>query len=144
MPSTPLSKSRSFFEVARGSIVAWSSIWGAWGEAVAEERQAVPNYKELIHSTVKTAFADPASVGLVEVSPLHPTRGPQTGDWMACLRIVINGQPTLYAAFIDSPPPVVSLLRRAVRFDDCDRDEYEPLSSPPPAPDRPPGPPRKK
>jgi hypothetical protein len=66
------------------------------------------------------------------------------GDWMACLRIVINGQPTLYAAFIDNPPPVVSILRRAVRFDDCDRDEYEAISSPPPVQDRPPRPPRKK
>jgi hypothetical protein len=144
MPSTPVFKGRSFFKVARGSIVACASIWGAWGEAVADERHAVPNYKELIHSVVKTSFADPSSVGLVEISPLHPTRGPQMGDWMACLRIVINSEPTLYAAFIDGPPPVVSLLRRAVRFDDCERDEYEPISSPPPVQDRPPGRPRKK
>jgi hypothetical protein len=96
MPSSALSRSRFFFKVARGSIVACSSICGAWGEAVAEERQAVPNYKELIYSVVKTSFTDPTSVGLVEISPLHPTRGPQMGDWMACLRVVINGQPPLY------------------------------------------------
>ena len=144
MPSTALSKSRSFFKAARGSIVACSSICGAWGEAVAEERQALPNYKELIQSVVKNSFTDPTSVGLVEISPLHPTRGPQMGDWMACLRIVIDGQPTLYAAFIDSPPPVVSHLRRAVRFDDCDRDEYEPIAPPPPVQERPSGRARKK
>jgi hypothetical protein len=144
MPGALLSKSSCFFKVARRSLVACSPICGAWVGAVAEERQAVPNYKELIHSVVKTSFADPSSVGLVEISPLHPTRGPQMGDWMACLRIVIDGQPTLYAAFIDSPPPVVSHLRRAVRFDDCDRDEYEPIASPPPVPDRPSGRPRKK
>ena len=124
----------------RGSILACCSICGA----IAEEAQPVPNYKELIHSAVKSSFVDPSSVGLVEISPLHPTRGPQVGDWMACLRIVINGQSTLYAAFIDSPPPVVNLLRRAVRFDDCDRDEYEPLLPPPPVETRPPGPRRKK
>jgi hypothetical protein len=144
MPSTPLSKSSCFFKVATRSIVACSPICGAWVGAVAEERQVVPNYKELIHSAVKTSFVDPLSVGLVEISPLHPTRGPQMGDWMACLRIVVNGEPTLYAAFIDNPPPVVSLLRRAVRFDDCDQDEYEPISSPPPVQDRPPGRNRKK
>jgi hypothetical protein len=49
---------------------------------------------------------------------LHPTCGPQMGDWMACLRIAIHGQPTLYAAFIDGQPPKVILLRSAVRFDD--------------------------
>jgi hypothetical protein len=144
LPRTPFFKDSLFFNVARRSLVACSPICGAWVGAVAEERQAVPNYKELIHSVVKTSFADPSSVGPVEISPLHPTRGPQLGDWMACLRIVINGQPTLYAAFIDSPPPVVSLLRRAVRFDDCDQDEYEPILSPPPSPDRPPGRVRKR
>ena len=46
---------------------------------------------------------------------------------MACLRIAINGQPTLYAVFIDSQPPKVILLRLAVRFDDCAQDQYEPL-----------------
>jgi hypothetical protein len=144
IPGALLSKSGCFFKVARRSLVACSPICGAWVGAVAEEHQAVPNYKELIHSIVKTSFADPSSVGLVEISPLHPTRGPQMGDWMACLRIVIDGQPVLYAAFIDSPPPVVSHLRRAVRFDDCDRDEYEPIASPPPVQARPSGCPRKK
>jgi hypothetical protein len=125
----------------RGSILACCSICGA----IAEEAQPVPNYKELIYTAVKSAFVDPTSVGQMEISRLHPTRGPQMGDWMACLRITINGEPTLYAAFIDSPPPVVSLLRRAVRFDDCSQDEYEPLSAPPPpVPDRPPRPSRKK
>jgi hypothetical protein len=144
MPGTPFCKSRCFFNVAWRSLVACYPICCAWVGAVAEEAQAVPSYKELIHGVVKTSFSDPSSVGLVEISPLHPTRGPQAGDWMACLRIVINGQPTLYAAFIDSPPPVVSLLRRAVRFDNCDQDDYQPISSPPPVQDRSPGRPRKK
>jgi hypothetical protein len=144
MPCTPLTKSDRFFNIARRSIVACSPIYGAWTGVLAEERQAVPNYKELIHNVVKTSFIDPSSVGLVEISPLHPTRGPQLGDWMACLRIVINGQPTFYVAFIDSSPPVVSLFRRVVRFDDCDKTEYEPISSPPPVQDRPAGRPRMK
>src|SRR3981081_2848908 len=105
MPGALLSKSSCFFKVARRSLVACSPICGACVGAVAEERQAAPNSTELSPSVVKTSFADPSSVGLVEISPLHPTRGPQMGDWMACLRIVIDGQPTFYAAFIDSPPP---------------------------------------
>jgi hypothetical protein len=49
---------------------------------------------------VKTSFADLSSIGLVEISPLHPTRGPQMGDWMACLRIV------------SLPPPETAFLNR--------------------------------
>jgi hypothetical protein len=67
--------------------------------SVAEDAQEVPNYKELIYNAVRSSFVDPLSVGTIEISPLHPTRGPQLGNWMACLRITINGQPTLYAAF---------------------------------------------
>jgi hypothetical protein len=100
--------------------------------SVAEDAQEVPNYKELIYNAVRSSFVDPLSVGTVEISPLHPTRGPQLGNWMACLRITINGQPTLYAAFIDKEPPEVSVLRRTVRFDDCGQDQYEPFSGPPP------------
>jgi hypothetical protein len=106
---------------------------------MAEERQAPANYKELIQSAVKTSFIDPATVGLVEISPLHPTRGPQLGDWMACLRIAIKGQPTLYSAFIDGEPPKVILLRLAVRFDDCAQDQYDPLPTVPPIQDGPAG-----
>ena len=144
-----LPKTGSLLEFARGSIIACCSLWGACDAAIAqqrqaEERQAPANYKELIHSAVKTSFADPSSVGLVEISPLHPTRGPQLGDWMACLRIAIHGQPTFYAAFIDGEPPKVVLLRMAVRFDDCARDQYEPLPAAPSAQDRPASPPRRK
>ena len=69
--------------------------------------QPVPNYKELINSAVKSSFVDRSSVGLVEVSSLHPSRPPQMGDWMACLRVAIKGQPALYAAFIEGQPPSV-------------------------------------
>ncbi len=134
-------KRRSFSELARGSIVACCSMCGA---AIAEEGQPVPNYKELINSAVKSSFVDPSSVGLIEISPLHPSRPPQSGDWMACLRIAINGQPTLYAAFIEGQPPSVVLLRLAVRFDDCGQDQYEVLPGPPPIENRSPNRPRKK
>jgi hypothetical protein len=139
--STGAPKSRSFSELARGSIVACFSMCGA---AIAEEGQPVPNYKELINSAVKSSFLDPSSVGLVEISPLHLSRPPQNGDWMACLRIAINGRPTLYAAFIEGQPPSVILLRRAVRFDDCGQDQYESLPAPPSIEDRSPSRPRKK
>lgn len=105
--------------------------------ALSQDTQgAVPNYKELIYGTVKSSFLEPSSVGVVEISPLHPARPPQWGDWMACLRISIDGQPVLYAAFIEGWPPRVFLLRRAVRFDNCDHDQYEPISSSVPAGDR--------
>lgn len=107
--------------------------------AFAEDGQAVPNYKELIYSTVKSSFLEPSSVGAVEISPLHPARPPQLGDWMACLRISISGQPVLYSAFIEGQPPRVILLRRAVRFDNCGDDQYDPFSSSAPAADRPQG-----
>jgi hypothetical protein len=107
--------------------------------ALAEDGQAVPNYKELIYGTVKSSFVEPSPVGVVEISPLHPARPPQLGDWMACLRIFIDGQPVLYAAFIEGQPPRVFLLRRAVRFDNCDHDQYDPFSGSAPADGRPQG-----
>jgi hypothetical protein len=105
---------------------------------LAEDAQAVPNYKELIYSTVKSSFIDPSSVGQVEISPLHPARPPQMGDWMAGVRISIKGQPTLYAAFIEGQPPRVLQLRLGVRVDDCHQDQYEPFPGSPPAEIRPP------
>jgi hypothetical protein len=135
-----LPKRRSLSELARGSIVACFCMCGT---VTAFEGQPVPNYKELINGAVKSSFVAPSSVGLVEVSRLHPTRAPQTGDWMACLRIAIDGQPTLYAAFIEGQPPSVILLRRAVRFDDCGQEQYVPLPGAPPVDGRSPGP-RKK
>jgi hypothetical protein len=131
----------SVLELAIVSIVACYSLHGS---ASAEDAQAVPNYKELIYSTVKSSFIDPSSVGQVEISPLHPARPPQMGDWMACVRISIKGQPTLYAAFIESQPPRVLQLRLGVRFDDCGQDQYEPFPGSPPAEIRPQGPLRKK
>jgi hypothetical protein len=129
-------KRRSFSELAGGSIVACCFMCAT---AIAEGGQPVPNYRELITSAVKSSFVAPASVALVEVSPLHPSRPPQMGDWMACLRVAINGEPALYAAFIEGQPPSVILLRRAVRFDDCSRDQYDPLPAPPPVDGRSPG-----
>jgi hypothetical protein len=134
-------KRRSFSELAIGSIVACCSMCGA---SIAEEGQPVPNYKDLINSAVRSSFVDPSSVGLVEISRLHPSRPPQSGDWMACLRLAINGQPTHYAAFIEGQPPSVVLLRRAVRFDDCGQDQYEPLPGPPAVDGRSPSRPHKK
>jgi hypothetical protein len=131
---------RSFSELASGSIVACCFMCGT---AIAEGTQPVPNYKELINSAVKSSFVDRSSVGLVEVSSLHPSRPPQMGDWMACLRIAIKGQPALYAAFIEGQPASVVLLRRAVIFDDCGRDQYAPLPGPLPADGRSPSPRRK-
>jgi hypothetical protein len=69
------------------------------------------------------------------------SKGDREIGWPAC---ALSGQPTLYAAFIDIESPVVILLRRAVRFDDCGQHQYEPLTGPPPVQDRAPGPARKK
>jgi hypothetical protein len=126
------SKRRSFSDLAIGSIVACCSMSAT---AIAEVGKPVPNYKELIATAVKTSFVPSVSAALVDISALHPTRPPQMGDWMACLRVAINGEPALYAAFIEGQPPSVVLLRRAVRFDDCARDQYEPLPAPPPVVD---------
>jgi hypothetical protein len=102
--------------------------------AIGQDAQPLPNnYRELVYNHVKSSFVDPSSVGLIEISPAHPSRAPQDGDWMVCLRIELNGQPTLYAAFINSEPPRVILLRRAVRFDGCPQAQFEPLVGAPPA-----------
>src|SRR5262245_25202291 len=107
------SKRRAFSALAIGSIAACCSV----SATVIAEVKPVPNYKELITTAVKTTFVPSVSAALLEISPLHPARPPQMGDWMACLRVAIDGQPALYAAFIEGQPPSVVLLRRAVRFD---------------------------
>jgi len=114
--------------------------------AFAQDAQSPPtNYQELVYKEVKSSFVDPSSVGAIEISPAHRCRLPQDGDWMVCLRIELNGQPTFYGAFIDSEPPRVSLLRRAVRIDECGQDQYEPLVvAPPPVEKSVPAPRRKK
>src|SRR5262245_2217219 len=85
-------KRRSFSELAIGSIVACCCMCAT---AIAEPGKPVANYKELITSAVKTSFVASVSAALLEVSPLHPTRPPQMGDWMACLRVAVDGQPAL-------------------------------------------------
>jgi hypothetical protein len=118
----------------RGLVVACCFVCKL---AFAEDNQAAPpNYKELIYGTVKSSFIDQSSIGAVEISPLHPARPPQLGDWMACLRISIDGRPVLYAAFIEGSPPRVFLFRQAVRLDNCDHDHYEPVASSDPPGDR--------
>jgi hypothetical protein len=96
--------------------------------AFAQDAHSLPNnYKDLVYKAVQSSFVKPSSVGLIEISPARRSRPPQDGDWMVCLRIELDGQPIPYAAFIDSEPPRVSLLRRAVRIDECGQDQYEPL-----------------
>jgi hypothetical protein len=99
------------------------------GPGAAQTASAIPNYKELIYRAVQTTFVNPSTVGAMEISPLHPTRLPQLGEWMACIRFSVEGQPTpaLYAAFFDGDPPAVTLFRRAVQFDRCSGDEYVPF-----------------
>src|SRR5215831_14746771 len=133
LPRLLRSRNSVFASLGRG-LLAVSSIIGCLCVAFAQDARPLPNnYKELVYNQVKSSFVDPSSVGLIEISPAHPSRGPQDGDWMVCLRIQLNGQPTLYAAFINSEPPRVILLRLAVRFDGCPQDQFEPLVSPPPA-----------
>ena len=130
----PLRSSNSVFSSLGRGVVAVCSSLGCLCVAFAQDAHPLPNnYKELVYSQVKSSFVDPSSVGLIEISPAHPSRPPQDGDWMVCLRIELNGMPTLYAAFINSDPPKVTLLRRAVRFDGCPQDQFESLVSAPPA-----------
>jgi hypothetical protein len=141
----PLRSRNSVLASLGRGVVAVCSTIGCLCVAFAQDAHPLPdNYKELVYKEVKSAFVDPSSVGSIEISPAHPSRAPQDGDWMVCLRIELNGQPTLYAAFINSEPPKVTLFRRAVRFDDCGRDQYEPLVSGPPADQKRPPAPRKK
>ena len=126
------SRNSVFSSIGRGAVAVCSTI-GCLCAAFAQDAHPLPNnYKELVYNQVKSSFVDPSSVGLIEISPAHPSRLPQDGDWMVCLRIELNRQPTLYAAFMDSEPPKVILFRRAVRFDGCPQDQFEPLVSAPP------------
>jgi hypothetical protein len=111
--------------------IAAAAVLVESGPVAAQTASAVPNYKELIYRAAQTTFVNPSTVGAMEISPLHPTRLPQLGDWMACIRISVEGEPTpaLYAAFFDGDPPAVTLFRRAVQIDRCSGDEYEPFRS---------------
>jgi hypothetical protein len=130
----PLRSRNSVFSSLGRGLVAVCPTIGCLCVAFAQDAHPLPNnYKELVYNQVKSSFVDPSTVGAIEISPAHPSRPPQDGDWMVCLRIELNGQPTLYAAFINSEPSKVILLRRAVRFDGCPQDQFEPLVSAPPA-----------
>jgi hypothetical protein len=73
--------------------------------------------------------------GAPEMSRLHraPTIAPT--DWMFCLRGLYNEKPGPYAVFVDKV--AIKDYRSAVQIDQCEQDNYEPLSDfapPPPAP----------
>src|SRR5262245_36856176 len=138
-PTRVLHLAGVFFKLIGGLAFAFDA-------AAAQPIEAVPSYKELIHRAVQSSFVNPGTVSAMEISALHPTRLPQLGDWMACIRISIAGEsaPALYAAFFQGDPVGVSLLRRAVQFDHCRDDQYEPFSAREPAEVRPQNVPRKK
>jgi len=126
------------FAVLPGSLKLTVGLVVAVGAAAAQTAPAVPNYKDLIYRAIQTTFVNPSTVSAIEISPLHITRLPQLGEWMACIRILAEEPtPALYAAFFDGNPAAVTLLRRAVQFDRCSSDEYEPFRSSQPAEPRP-------
>jgi hypothetical protein len=70
-----------------------------------------------------------------EVSMLRQTRGPQPGDWMACLRASKSGRMTYIAIFLEGEK--ILDYRTAISYDRCEGENYEalPPKSPPPTKD---------
>lgn len=65
-----------------------------------------------------------------QVSDLRATRGPQPGDWMACVKSNTNPYIGFFAVFIADEK--VKDFRRSVGIDQCESAAYSPLPSPPP------------
>ena len=70
-----------------------------------------------------------------EVSMLRQTRGPQPGDWMACVMTSESGHMTYTAIFFENEKIID--YRTAISYDRCEGQSYEalPPKSPPPTKD---------
>jgi hypothetical protein len=84
------------------------------------------DYQALVRSELNSM--NRPSMGMIEISPPRKTRLAQPGDWMVCVRTIIEERPTYFAMFIREGRLVHRRL--AVVIDECPQAQYQPLQGP--------------
>ena len=89
----------------------------------AIEELAQAGYRRLVAENIKTIFADPSTLGNVEISGVrmvdHHLKGPA---WLTCLKVDANGRPQYYAIFIQGDKIIDS--RAGVLIDRCHKETF--------------------
>jgi hypothetical protein len=78
----------------------------------------------VIATTIRYVFVENKLHGTPEVSRIRPTRPPEPGDWIICLRSNAPDQPLLYAIFFEDNKYIRS--RISIGIDHCDKETYMP------------------
>lgn len=98
-------------------------------EFPVSEPEPEPSYRQLVADNIELSkFGSPR--GLLEVSPLRPSKPLQPGDWMACVRSTLDGQLTYFGVFFKAHK--IDTIRRAVEIDRCEEETFGALPKPTP------------
>jgi hypothetical protein len=93
-----------------------------------------PNYRQMIADQMAADGTDVLKFGspngLLEVSPLRPSKPLQPGDWMACVRSTADGQMAYFGVYFKAHK--IETARRAVEIDRCEEETFGPLPKPTP------------
>ena len=82
-----------------------------------------PNYRQIVADNIKTIFANPAELGILEISNVRQVDHPLKGQaWLTCLRIHAGDAPQEYAVFIKGDKIVEA--RTGVAIDKCKQQTY--------------------
>jgi len=84
------------------------------------------NYRQLIIAGVR--LDPPDLLKGAQLSEPRQTRGPQFGDWMACLKTSKDDTVEYFSVFFEGK--TIFTYRRAIAIDDCQSARYSPLVRP--------------
>ena len=81
-----------------------------------------PNYRQIVADNIGTIFANPAELGILEISNVRQADHLKGQAWLTCLRIHAGDAPQEYAVFIRDGKIVDA--RSGVAIDRCKQQTY--------------------
>jgi hypothetical protein len=82
-----------------------------------------PNYRQIVADNIGSLFANPAELGVLEISGARTVNHLRGNAWLTCLRIHADSAPQEYAVFILGDKVIDS--RTGVVMDHCRQQTYE-------------------
>jgi hypothetical protein len=96
------------------------------GTTASVEDVSQGGFRRLVAENIKTIFAEPATLGNVEISGVrmvdYHLKGPA---WLTCLKVDANGRSQYYAIFIQGDKIVDT--RAGILMDRCHKEIYSPF-----------------
>jgi hypothetical protein len=110
------------FHVTLAHCSASGLVQQDWSPSAIEDLSQA-GYRRLVAENIKMIFADPSTLGNVEISGVrmvdHHLKGPA---WLTCLKVDANGRPQHYAIFIQGDKIIDS--RAGVLIDRCHKETF--------------------